>query len=372
MKRDVTKTGVRTKQGAFDDAVSGAQRYFMNNYRDPVRQRGLDLLLGVTTSSLIATTATTTPDDGGGVGGVIGASSTVLGMEHGLTGKLLYGDNDILGVDNQSDDSGNGRGVATGKQRGAHDLGGGRGGGKGRPGGLPPISSSSSSERIDSDSSDSGVGSGGGSERLKGLAYAMFGIRAVRGRPPNRAGSSSFTCPRRASRATFGAESTEAARSKTTIASMLAKRGKLNTKQGHKDRFKQGFRHKEKIGISSDSVTDNAYESPSGSILSNIDSSDKIDSGMSDLRPAAETFDYPTLDPYGYGSIDGVQSSGKSKGTMSRAKGGSDRKISEDTECEGFTLDHALDELLDTAVQVWDAVSAARVKSLPKKRKDKR
>jgi hypothetical protein len=46
MKRDVTRTGHRTRKGAWDDAVAGARRYFVNNFRDSARQRGVDLLLG--------------------------------------------------------------------------------------------------------------------------------------------------------------------------------------------------------------------------------------------------------------------------------------------------------------------------------------
>lgn len=46
MKRDVTRTGHRTHKGAWDDAMAGARRYFVNNFRDKSRQRGVDLLLG--------------------------------------------------------------------------------------------------------------------------------------------------------------------------------------------------------------------------------------------------------------------------------------------------------------------------------------
>lgn len=46
MKRDVTKTGIRTKQGLMDDAVSYAKRYIANNYIDQSRQLGIDYLLG--------------------------------------------------------------------------------------------------------------------------------------------------------------------------------------------------------------------------------------------------------------------------------------------------------------------------------------
>jgi len=46
MKRDVTKTGIRTNQGLMDDAVSYAKRYIANNYIDQSRQIGIDYLLG--------------------------------------------------------------------------------------------------------------------------------------------------------------------------------------------------------------------------------------------------------------------------------------------------------------------------------------
>jgi hypothetical protein len=48
MKRDITRTGVRTNKGALDDAVSGAQRFFVNNYRDAKKQLGIDMMLGLT------------------------------------------------------------------------------------------------------------------------------------------------------------------------------------------------------------------------------------------------------------------------------------------------------------------------------------
>jgi hypothetical protein len=48
MKRDVTRTGKRTRRGMVDDAVSFAQRYVANNYRDGTNQRAIDFLLGVT------------------------------------------------------------------------------------------------------------------------------------------------------------------------------------------------------------------------------------------------------------------------------------------------------------------------------------
>lgn len=47
MKRDVTRTGKRTRRGMMDDAVSFAQRYLANNYRDSAYQRALDFFLGL-------------------------------------------------------------------------------------------------------------------------------------------------------------------------------------------------------------------------------------------------------------------------------------------------------------------------------------
>lgn len=47
MKRDVTQNGVRTQRGAVDDAMSAAQRFFVNNLRDEHKQLGIDLLLGL-------------------------------------------------------------------------------------------------------------------------------------------------------------------------------------------------------------------------------------------------------------------------------------------------------------------------------------
>jgi hypothetical protein len=49
LKRDVTRLGKRTKQGAFDDGVNSAMRYFINNYQDETRQKGIDILLGYAT-----------------------------------------------------------------------------------------------------------------------------------------------------------------------------------------------------------------------------------------------------------------------------------------------------------------------------------
>ncbi|TDZ27523.1 Phosphoinositide phosphatase SAC1 [Colletotrichum sidae] len=46
MKTDVTRTGVRTKQGALQDARIGVTRYFKNNFFDGPRQDSYDLFLG--------------------------------------------------------------------------------------------------------------------------------------------------------------------------------------------------------------------------------------------------------------------------------------------------------------------------------------
>ncbi|KAI8290435.1 Phosphoinositide phosphatase SAC1 [Colletotrichum sp. SAR11_57] len=47
MKTDVTRTGVRTKMGALQDARIGVTRYFKNNFLDGPRQDSFDLFLGV-------------------------------------------------------------------------------------------------------------------------------------------------------------------------------------------------------------------------------------------------------------------------------------------------------------------------------------
>lgn len=46
LKRDVTRLGRRTQQGAIDDGINSAWRYYINNYKDGRSQRGLDLALG--------------------------------------------------------------------------------------------------------------------------------------------------------------------------------------------------------------------------------------------------------------------------------------------------------------------------------------
>ena len=59
LKRDVTRLGKRTKQGAFDDGVNSALRYFINNYQDENRQRGIDILLGFVTIDGVQSTVRT-------------------------------------------------------------------------------------------------------------------------------------------------------------------------------------------------------------------------------------------------------------------------------------------------------------------------
>ena len=38
--------GKRTRQGMFDDGVNSAKRYFINNLKDPIYQKAIDILLG--------------------------------------------------------------------------------------------------------------------------------------------------------------------------------------------------------------------------------------------------------------------------------------------------------------------------------------
>ena len=59
LKRDVTRLGKRTNQGAFDDGVNSAMRYFINNYQDENRQRGIDILLGFVTADGVKSTVST-------------------------------------------------------------------------------------------------------------------------------------------------------------------------------------------------------------------------------------------------------------------------------------------------------------------------
>ena len=46
LKRDVTRTGKRTKQGAFDDGMNSAMRYYINNFLDMDTQKSINLVLG--------------------------------------------------------------------------------------------------------------------------------------------------------------------------------------------------------------------------------------------------------------------------------------------------------------------------------------
>ena len=46
MKRDVTRTGVRTKRGLVEDFASYLSRFYTNNVRDHRRQGAIDLLIG--------------------------------------------------------------------------------------------------------------------------------------------------------------------------------------------------------------------------------------------------------------------------------------------------------------------------------------
>lgn len=47
MKRDVTRTGTRTKRGMVDDAFAFAKRFYVNNYRDPRHQSNIDKMINV-------------------------------------------------------------------------------------------------------------------------------------------------------------------------------------------------------------------------------------------------------------------------------------------------------------------------------------
>ena len=49
MKTDFTRTGKRTKKGAFDDFYKGAMRYLKNNFFDGARQDAFDLMTGTWT-----------------------------------------------------------------------------------------------------------------------------------------------------------------------------------------------------------------------------------------------------------------------------------------------------------------------------------
>ncbi len=46
LKGDFTRTGKRTRRGAFEDGVNSLQRYYLNNFIDADRQEGIDLLVG--------------------------------------------------------------------------------------------------------------------------------------------------------------------------------------------------------------------------------------------------------------------------------------------------------------------------------------
>ncbi len=46
LKGDFTRTGKRTRRGAFDDGLNSLQRYYLNNFIDADRQEGMDLLVG--------------------------------------------------------------------------------------------------------------------------------------------------------------------------------------------------------------------------------------------------------------------------------------------------------------------------------------
>ena len=56
LKGDVTRTGRRTRQGALDDGINSAKRYYINNYRDRDRQIGIDTLLGYSDGTSVYTT----------------------------------------------------------------------------------------------------------------------------------------------------------------------------------------------------------------------------------------------------------------------------------------------------------------------------
>ncbi|KAL2315401.1 Inositol polyphosphate phosphatase [Schizosaccharomyces pombe] len=46
LKTDFTRTGIRTRKGAFNDFVNSAKRYILNNFYDGARQDAYDLVLG--------------------------------------------------------------------------------------------------------------------------------------------------------------------------------------------------------------------------------------------------------------------------------------------------------------------------------------
>ena len=57
MKRDVTRTGVRTHRGLVDDLMSYVTRFYANNVRDRRRQSAIDLLIGTTLTNAETDTA---------------------------------------------------------------------------------------------------------------------------------------------------------------------------------------------------------------------------------------------------------------------------------------------------------------------------
>jgi hypothetical protein len=48
LKGDFTRTGKRTKRGALDDGLNSVTRFYLNNFLDADRQKGMDLLTGFT------------------------------------------------------------------------------------------------------------------------------------------------------------------------------------------------------------------------------------------------------------------------------------------------------------------------------------
>jgi len=48
LKGDFTRTGKRTKRGALDDGLNSVTRFYLNNFVDADRQKGIDLLTGFT------------------------------------------------------------------------------------------------------------------------------------------------------------------------------------------------------------------------------------------------------------------------------------------------------------------------------------
>ncbi len=46
LNRDLTRFGVRTKIGVFNDGLTFLARYINGNFRDKIRQLGIDKVLG--------------------------------------------------------------------------------------------------------------------------------------------------------------------------------------------------------------------------------------------------------------------------------------------------------------------------------------